>query len=169
MAAMAGAAGHRNAGTVDLSQITSVDILSHCVHRASDPLHWLGVCGEIEKRATIGTDVPAVLRMTRVTLSAQCCFPLLHDVVNLISRQVPGQHLQVCGRRICEGRRRCADCRFLHASWSLCSRCDDKGCRNHQSGCGRRRKQQERWLHGGIWSGFGALCRGALALVLLPR
>jgi len=98
MAAMAGAAGDRRAGVVDLADVVPVDILGHGEHQAGGCLLRLRVVGVFQARAAIGAEVVRVRRMAGAAMCAQRGLPLLHDLVNLFAAQGFGQNFEVGGR-----------------------------------------------------------------------
>jgi len=100
MTAMAGTAGDRRAGAVHLADVLGVDLLGHLVHEASGGFLRLGVVGVVEARTSVGANVLGVGGMAGRAASAKVRLPLMHDLVNLVAREVLGQDLEIGGRGI---------------------------------------------------------------------
>ena len=83
---------------MDLGDEATVDLLGHPVHDARGALHRLGIISEVEARAPVRANVLCILGMTGIASNAKVVCPLLHEVVNLLTGEVFGQHLQVGGR-----------------------------------------------------------------------
>ena len=96
-----------------------VDPTGHLVHMAGDVLFRLGVAGEIQMmgRAVCGR------RMTETAFYTQCCFPAIHDLIQIFVADVLWQDLQILRPLFRwaggghsddrQGRNRDEDCNFL--------------------------------------------------------
>ena len=133
LAAMAGAAGDRRARSFDLGDVVTVDLLDHLVHDARGTLHSLGIVCEIEARAPVRPKMIMIFGVAGIAPNTKRVCPLLHDVVNLLTGEVPGQYLQVGGHRKGAGRGRWRGFRAtLRALWKLSPRTCQEEARRQQ-------------------------------------
>ena len=84
---------------VDFADVLRVDLLDHSHHQAGGGFLRFRVISEVEARATVGSDVLRVGRMASAALGAEAGFPLVHQLVNLISGHRLRQNLQIGRRR----------------------------------------------------------------------
>ena len=105
VAAMAGAAGDRRAGAVDLGNGVDVDRLCHGVHQPRGGFFRLAVVGVVQLGLAVGSDAGGVGRVATAAARAQCVGPLIHQLINLIAGHVFWQKFQIGGRGVVLARR----------------------------------------------------------------
>ena len=121
MAAMAGAACHRRRRVRHLVQIGRFrngilfQVLGHGVHDPGDLFFRLGVVVKLKSRTAVWPKIVGIGSVAGVAVRAECASPSFHDVVNLVSGQVLGKHLEIFGgwevaRLACRSRRRTLRC-----------------------------------------------------------
>ncbi len=99
MPAMARPAAHRHTRVLDHTHVVLIDVFDHPVHQSCGVLLRLRVVGKIQPRLSVRTDVVGIGGMARAALSTKCGFPLVHQIVDLLSRHGLRKDLQVGWRR----------------------------------------------------------------------
>lgn len=106
MAAMAGPAGQRSGRlfhfvhVLDLLNVVLPHVLGHRDHDPGHLLFRLGIIFEFQPWPPIGPEVIRIGGVAVVAMGSESAGKSFHDVVNLVSRQVFGKHLKVCGSRV---------------------------------------------------------------------
>jgi hypothetical protein len=98
MSAMARSARYPHAGVLNLLHVIPVDVVYHPVHQPRRSLLRLGVVGKIQPWFSVGPDVLGIGSVTGTALGAQRGLPLVHQLVNLLSRHGLRKDFQI-GRR----------------------------------------------------------------------
>ncbi len=137
MPAMAGSAAHLDARVLDFPDVVAVDVLHHFDHQARRLLLGLDIKSKVGVRVTVrrGSRI-WIRRMARSAVCTQRTGPLLHDLVDLVARQVLWQYLQVGRSRKVE---MMPDASLLSRQWwrwhrlrGLRNCCDgENGCSKH--------------------------------------